>query len=190
MLKINNTIYEYVKQKSFIRHISYALFMLPCSLILLIGGIGGVILIPYYGFKENMSIFMGIFFIIISLVFALIGFYWFRSIIKRFTNPVSNYLIKNPEMIVFVKIVGIKTSLSFVPVVGINSYKLILYTTDFKFAYIPIAKNKISEIYKELQRILPHAKFGDTNENMQWYINNYSNHQTANWYQKQILKEA
>jgi len=193
MLKINNTIYEYIKKKSFNRHIGYALFILPFSLASFIGGVGFAMAFIYFIYQGDMSIFTGISFMIISLIFALIGFYWSKSIIERFTNPVSSYLIKNPQMIVFVKIAGIKTSLSFVPIIGITSYKLILYTSDLKMSYISISKDKISEIYAELQRVLPHAKFGDTSENSQWYNENYLFKDCNSWYQREFtrsLKEA
>ena len=191
---IDSRIYKSIKQASFRRHILYSIFFLPFSLSALIGGIGVSIFSIYATYIGEYSLPVGIGMIVIGLSFAVtLGFFWSRSIIQRFTNPVAGYLVSKPEMIVLVKIVEIKTSLSVIPLIGIKQQKLLLYTSDLKLGYISISKNKIIEVYEELQRVLPHAKFGDTDENAKWYNENYLFKDCNNWFQREFtrsLKEA
>ena len=193
-ITLDSRIYKLIKQASFRRHILYSIFFLPFSISVLIGGVGVAIFSIYATYTGEYSLALGIGMIVIGLSFAItLGFFWSRSMFQRFTNPVSGYLVSKPEMIVWVKIVGIKTSLSAIPFIGIKQQKLLLYTSDLKLGYISIPKNKMIEVYEELQRVLPHAKFGDTDKNAKWYNENYLFKDCNTWFQREFtrsLKEA
>ncbi len=192
-ITIDNEIYKLIKQASFRRHILYSIVCFPFSLSALIGGVGIAIFSIYATYAREYSLPLGIGMIAIGIFAITFGFFWSRSMIQRFTNPVAGYLINKPEMVVWVKIVGIKTSLSVIPIIGVKQQKLFLYTSDLKFGYISIPKNRVIKVYEELQRVLPHARFGNTDEDAKWYNENYLFKNCNNWFKREFtrsLKEA
>lgn len=190
---INDDVFNALKKASLKRHLSYGLFSFPTSIAAFLGGLFCVFFGLYTVFFGHDKLIGGLI-TIMGLMSGIFGFFWLRSTIRRFTKPLINRLKENPDSFVGVSVVGIEHSLSVmlvdIPLLKKTSYPLLLYTDDGKYGFIPVPKNKVVGIYKELHRILLNAKFGESEDVTAWYIENHLYKDCNSWLQKQKKSAA